>query len=53
MDNPLGGTWGRSPKNLTWRGRPCIRPPIFWEVVLSDACEITNWVKKVSSRNLF
>src|SRR6218665_1781284 len=36
---------GRSPLNLRW-GRPILCPPIFREVVLSDACESINRVKK-------
>jgi len=40
MDENMGGDlWGqrgRSSQNLRWRDGPCIRPPIFWEVVLSS-----------------
>ena len=36
----LGGTGGDGPpKNLRWGDGPCIGPPIFREVVLSDARE--------------
>jgi len=42
----LGGLWGRSPKKFEVGGRPMHWfPPIFREVVLSDAREITNRVK--------
>jgi len=35
----LGGTGGTVPQKLRW-GRPMhLSPPIFWGVVLSDACE--------------
>src|SRR6218665_1915190 len=47
----LGGLGGRSPPNLRWGDGPCIGPPIFREVVLLDARESTNRVKKVLSRN--
>ena len=39
----LRGTGGTVPPNKFEVGDgPCIRPPIFREVVLSDACESTN-----------
>src|SRR6218665_2561889 len=43
----------RSHKNLKW-GRPMhwFRLPIFREVVLSDACESTNRVKKWSYQGI-
>jgi len=40
------GDWGRSPKYVGWGNGPCIRPPIFWEVVLSDVRESKNRVKR-------
>src|SRR6218665_994761 len=44
-----GGTGGTAPQNLRWGGRPMHwSPPIFREVVLSDVCERTNRVKKLS-----
>jgi len=37
-----------------WGGDgPCIRPPIFWEVVLSDARESTNRVKEGVVKEFF
>ena len=46
----LGGDWGTvSPKFEVGDG-PCIGPPIFREVVLSDARESMNRVKKVLKR---
>ena len=56
------GPGGRSPKNFRWGDGPkkfevgdgsCIRPPIFREVVLSDAPESTNRVKKCHKGILF
>ena len=41
--------WGlgkRSPKNLRWGDCPCIRPPIFKEVLLWDVRQSTNWLRK-------
>jgi len=41
------GDWGDGPpKNLRRGDGPCIGPPIFREVVLSDARESTNRIKK-------
>jgi len=52
MGGDLEGTGGTVPPKFEVRGRPMHPfPPIFWEVVLSDACESTNWLKKESSRN--
>ena len=45
MDGDLEGTGDGPPK--IWGGDgPCIRPPIFREVVLLDAWQSTNWLKK-------
>ena len=44
----IGGTGGRSPqKNLRWGTAHASVPPIFGEVVLSDARESMNRVKMV------
>jgi len=51
MGGDLGGTGGTVPPNLRWGDGPCIGPQIFREVVLSDARESTNRVRKVLSRN--
>ena len=37
MGENLGGLGGRSPKKFEVGDGPCIRPPIFREVVSSDA----------------
>ena len=44
---PRGGDWGdgRSYQNLRWGTASASVPPIFWEVVLSDARESLNRVK--------
>jgi len=42
----LGGL-GTVPQNLRWGTAHALVPPIFREVVLSDACESINIVKKV------
>ena len=53
MGGDLGGTWGMAPQ--IWGGGTAhvSVPPIFRDVhvVLSEACESTNWGKKVSPRN--
>jgi len=45
----LGGTGGAVPQKI-WGGRagPCIRPPIFGEVVLLEACESSKRKKGVN-----
>jgi len=42
----LGGTGWDGPPNLRWGDGPCIGPPIFREVVLLDARESMNRVKR-------
>src|SRR6218665_1358060 len=42
MGGDLGGTGGRFPPKFVVGDCPCIRPPIFGEVLLSDVCESTN-----------
>jgi len=46
MGGDLGGLRDGRPQNLRWGTAHAPVPPIFWEVVLSDACESTNWVKR-------
>ena len=49
----LMGDRGTIPPNKFEVGDgPCIHPPIFWEVLLLDAGQSTNWLRKVSRRNL-
>ena len=55
MGGDQGRTGGRSLPKFEVGDGPCIRLPIFLEVVLSDARESrpTNRVKKASLRNFF
>ena len=46
------GTGGRSPKKFEMGDGPCIGPPIFREVVLSDARERMNRVNKWSYQGI-
>ena len=47
MGGDLDEDWRDGPiKNLRWGTAHASVPPIFWEVVLSDACESTNWLKE-------
>src|SRR6218665_2644932 len=47
------GNGGWSPQNLRCGDGPCIGPPIFREVVLSDARESTNRVKNGAIKEFF
>jgi len=53
MGGDLGGLGETVPKKFEVGDGLCIRPPIFWEVVLSDARESTNRVKKGVIKVLF
>jgi len=47
MGRDLGETEGDSPPKIWGGGRPMDpSPPIFWEVVLLDACQSMNWLKR-------
>ena len=46
---PREGLGGRSPQNLRWGDAHAFVPPIFGEVVLSDARESINRVKRCFS----
>ena len=51
---PRGGDLGgRSPQNWRWGTAHALVPPIFREVVLSDAHERMNRVKMVLLRNSY
>ena len=47
----LGGTAPQ--KYLRWGDGPCICPPIFWEALLSDVRQSTNWRKKGVKEEFF
>ena len=48
------GDWGDGPpKNLRWGDGPCIGPPIFRQVVLSDARERMSRVKNGLIKEFF
>src|SRR6218665_3402558 len=53
MGGDLGGTGRRSLKNLRWWDGPCIRPPIFRAIVLSDALQSTNALKRGVKKECF
>ena len=53
MGRDLGGLGGRFPKLLRWGDGPCIRPPIFWEVLLLEVRQSTNWLKKGLKKEFF
>jgi len=50
----IKGDWGDGPPKI-WSGGTAHASvlPIFWEVVLSDACKSTNWVKKGDKKEFF
>ena len=52
MGGDLGETGGRPQKFEVGNG-PYIRPLIFWETVILDAWQSTNWVKKGVMQDFF
>jgi len=45
MGGDLGGL-GDGPPNLRWGTAQASAPPIFWEVLLWDVRQSTNWLRK-------
>ena len=53
MGGYLGEDWGEGPPKIGGGDGPCIRPPMFRGVVLSDACESTNRIKERCHQGIF
>jgi len=49
----LRADWGECPPNLRWGDCPCIRPPIFGDVVLRDAREKHEVLNNCDMKELF